>query len=242
MNKKPIILTVDDDEDFNVLMKKCLSRLQVVVETTSNPETFLIRLKQLNPDLCIIDLNLDRNFGAGFQLIQAIRNKTSDSIPLIVMSRRSDGQDISTAFELGATDYIAKPLDDVLLLSKISQHLRMSNKISYNSRQEAPQLTYKKISPQQTACRINFPYRITEIAEFGITIEGDHFISRGALLKITHPVFMEMTGHTETVRLNVQQNWVNHEKGICGAYLEFDTTNEKLLNDVRSWLAKKATK
>lgn len=99
-----LVLTIDDNPDFNKIVKAILEKNNFKVITTTNAEKFLDNLKKISPDLCLIDLNLDKSMGEGFQLIKAIRNKKGFEIPLLVLSRRSSNDDISYALQVGATD------------------------------------------------------------------------------------------------------------------------------------------
>lgn len=73
-----------------------------------------------HPDLIILDLGLpDRD---GLDLIQEVRE--SDTVPIIVLSARSNERDKVTALDLGANDYITKPFGTEELLARIRAVLR----------------------------------------------------------------------------------------------------------------------
>ena len=73
-----------------------------------------------HPDLIILDLGLpDRD---GLDLIQNVRK--SDTIPIIVLSARSNEKDKVEALDLGANDYITKPFGTDELLARIRAVLR----------------------------------------------------------------------------------------------------------------------
>ena len=72
-----------------------------------------------HPDLIILDLGLpDRD---GLDLIQEVRE--SDTVPIIVLSARSNERDKVTALDLGANDYITKPFGTEELLTRIRKVL-----------------------------------------------------------------------------------------------------------------------
>lgn len=117
------VLTVDDDPSFNKLMSVYLKKLKYKFLITTTSEDFLTTLKDKPPHICFVDLNLDNRSGVGFQIIQAIRNKLGSDMPIIVLSARSADEDISKAFDCGATDYLSKPVTIEELDSKISLNL-----------------------------------------------------------------------------------------------------------------------
>ena len=73
-----------------------------------------------HPDLIILDLGLpDRD---GLDLIQKVR--APDTVPIIVLSARSNERDKVEALDLGANDYITKPFGTEELLARIRAVLR----------------------------------------------------------------------------------------------------------------------
>jgi DNA-binding response OmpR family regulator len=236
-DKRPFILSIDDDKDFNALLEKLLTRRGFRVETTSRPDAFLIRLKQVKPDLCIIDINLDKMTGAGFQLIQAIRSKENLNLPLIVLSRRNNKQDVSQALELGADDYISKPIDELVLYNKINNILRGHYPGKFLS--DGPgvlSLPFKKVSPLIKKASIDFELGLETISEFGITLIGKHFLARNTRIILEHEILSKITGR-EQVILTVSKNWIDHDRNTCGSELLFDQEDGRLLTNVRQWLA-----
>ena len=105
------ILTIDDDPSFNRLLAAYFKKLKFKYKITSSADEFLSFLKKASPHLCFVDLNLERGSGVGYQLIQAIRNKLGDELPIIVLSSRISEEDIAKAFDCGASDYLPKPIN-----------------------------------------------------------------------------------------------------------------------------------
>ncbi len=119
------IFHIDDDVEILNLVKSVFEkRLSVNYQGFETVEDFLHAIKNKQPDLCIIDLNLTESLGAGFAVTKAIRNKAEGKMPIIVMSKRSHAKDISLALEFGASDFLAKPVDFDLLIEKVMYLLR----------------------------------------------------------------------------------------------------------------------
>ncbi|HAZ14456.1 MAG: hypothetical protein A2X86_00165 [Bdellovibrionales bacterium GWA2_49_15] len=234
---RPFILTLDDDEDFNRLLVKALNKLELDVETTTKEETFFLRLKHTNPSIVIIDLNLGEKFGAGLQIIEHLRREFGESLPIIVMTRRSAPEDISLAFELGASDYITKPLDDLLLVSKIKQFVRISDGKAVLSKTDDFFLPFKQIPIARRKCSFEISLQITEISEYGMKFEGDHFFARGSSLKVQCPLLTEIFGEGRAYLFVVHNNWIDKEAGISGIFVEFDASNENMMAKLRQWLS-----
>jgi DNA-binding response OmpR family regulator len=79
-----------------------------------------------SPDVVILDINLpDIN---GFTVLREIRKFSA--VPVIILTVRSDDEDMVQGLELGADDYVIKPFNYVTLLARIKAVLRRSEKSS----------------------------------------------------------------------------------------------------------------
>lgn len=226
MNK--LILTIDDNEDFNKIVSAILKKNNFEVITTTSPNIFFEKLKNTNPALCLIDLNFDKSAGEGFQLIKAIRNKRGFDIPLLVLSRRSSQSDISLALQVGATDYIQKPIDEVTLISKINYALKLYQ-------EDLSRFNFKKISTTLGTCHIKSHFKIYSLDEFGITITSKSLISKGTKIEIAGAALDRIT-QQNMMKMNVyvSKNW--YEGGLYYHYLDFDPSNVELLHKIRRFI------
>jgi CheY-like chemotaxis protein len=113
------VLLVDDDQTCNFLSTKALERLGNVndIHVACNGEqamnlfkTFYVQAHFL-PDIILLDLNMP--VMNGFDFLQAFAHLNidgKDHIKMVVVSSSINTEDISRAKELGAADYISKPL------------------------------------------------------------------------------------------------------------------------------------
>jgi CheY-like chemotaxis protein len=79
------ILFVDDNMMDRLILSKILDELDVDYVDTKTPEEFLNKLKEFEPDICLIDLNI-KQVNDGQILVQAIRNKLGAQMPVIIIS------------------------------------------------------------------------------------------------------------------------------------------------------------
>lgn len=101
------ILLIEDDEITSELICDFLSDCGFTVEYVSNATDGLDRIKYLDFDLVLLDINLpDFN---GFEFLKGIKNKIS--LPIIITSACSDTKSKILAFKYGASDYMVKPID-----------------------------------------------------------------------------------------------------------------------------------
>ena len=86
-------------------------------------------ITSLCPDLILLDLGLPDI--DGMEIIRQVR--TWASIPIIVISARTQEQEKVTALDLGADDYLTKPIGTSELLARIRTAMRHSNKLNTDS-------------------------------------------------------------------------------------------------------------
>jgi DNA-binding response OmpR family regulator len=107
--KKTRILIIDDDVGFRDLLRLHLSAAGYQVQVAEDGVTGGRALLAQTPDLIVSDLNMP--FLDGFELLSLLRSEPETaSIPVILLSGRSDGDTMAKAVELGAADFLIKPV------------------------------------------------------------------------------------------------------------------------------------
>lgn len=129
MTHKTLILIVEDEKNICDFISAALSShdYKTIVAGTGN-DALSITTSQC-PDLILLDLGLpDMD---GIEVIRQVR--TWASIPIIVISARSQEQEKVKALDLGADDYLTKPLGTSELMARIRTALRHSNRLNTDS-------------------------------------------------------------------------------------------------------------
>ena len=119
---KPKILVVEDDPAINNLIRTTLETQEYQYHTAQNGSGALMEVLSYKPDVVILDLGLPDMDGVS--IIEKIRSWSS--IPIIVVSARTEDQDKVEALDLGADDYITKPFGTSELLARIRTAIRHS--------------------------------------------------------------------------------------------------------------------
>ena len=129
MTHKTSILLVEDEKNICDFISTSLSAQDYkITETHSGKEALPIITSQC-PDLILLDLGLpDMD---GMEIIKQVR--TWASIPIIVISARTQEQEKVKALDLGADDYLTKPIGTSELLARIRTALRHSNRLNTDS-------------------------------------------------------------------------------------------------------------
>lgn len=124
---KPRLLIVDDDPINLHVIVQALETDDYKVETALSGEEALKKLGSNTYDLLVSDIMMPQM--SGYELVRIVREKfTITELPIIFLTARSRKEDISTAFHVGANDYVTKPVDLVELQARIQAlvHVKQS--------------------------------------------------------------------------------------------------------------------
>ncbi len=113
------ILIVDERSPYLFFIKKVMENDNFEVMISDNESEFSHIITEFSPELILVELHM--NDSVGFEFLKKIRNKYNFSAPIIVTSSRTSINEIEKAFELGAYDYLIKPLNLRDLKNKVRQ-------------------------------------------------------------------------------------------------------------------------
>lgn len=121
----PHILLVEDDARLSQLVSEYLNQHDFTVTSLSDGTGLLDEIKQHSPDLVVLDVMLPGD--NGFTLCKKIRPEYQG--PLLFMTAKNSDFDHVLGLEIGADDYVMKPVEPRVLLARIQALLRRSNTI-----------------------------------------------------------------------------------------------------------------
>ena len=119
-----LILAVDDDDDNLRLVSAALQHEGYRVSQARSGEEALEKLKSGNPDLVLLDINMPGI--SGLEMLKLLRMRES-YVNVILVSARSDSDDVIKGLDTGADDYICKPFDPLELLARVRAQLRIKD-------------------------------------------------------------------------------------------------------------------
>ena len=125
MNEKSIILIIDDMPASLVFFSAILMKKGFIVRTADSGESGLLSILAQPPDLILLDICMpDMD---GFEVCRRINeNPSTCDIPIIFVTALTELEDRVKGLELGAIDYITKPLQIKECLARINTHIEMS--------------------------------------------------------------------------------------------------------------------
>src|SRR5512133_1661591 len=111
-----LIMLVDDSSVNNLLMQNILEEAGYSTLSFSDPKDAFVHLKTRKPELIILDIMMHGD--DGYDMLEWIKkSEDTQSIPVIMLTARNNLHDRQRSLELGAIDYITKPIDidDVIM-------------------------------------------------------------------------------------------------------------------------------
>lgn len=119
----PNILVVEDDIALNKLISKVLEKDGHSVFSAKDGADALARLESIHIDMIVTDIMMPRV--DGYELIDSIRT-VNQTMPVLFVTAKGTFSDKSRGFNLGADDYMVKPIDINELILRVNALLRRS--------------------------------------------------------------------------------------------------------------------
>lgn len=110
---RPRILVVDDELTARLLMQAALEKAGFAVSLAETGEEALRAFNTQTCDLVMLDVDMPGL--DGFQVCARLRQDAGDALPIVMVTGMDDLASIERAYEVGATDFIAKPINWALI-------------------------------------------------------------------------------------------------------------------------------
>jgi len=125
VKNRPTLLVVDDDERLLEVVSKTLNEAGFITTPLTTTDEAYAYLKDSSPDLILCDVNLETSTMGGFAFYEKVREfERLRDTPFIFLSGLSDEALVRTGKELGADDYLSKPVSEETLVATIKGKLR----------------------------------------------------------------------------------------------------------------------
>jgi putative two-component system response regulator len=190
-NKTPKILVVDDEELNRKLISAMLKPQGYEVLQAVDGEDCLEKVRRTPPDLILLDIIMPKL--NGFEVVKCLKSVEKFSlIPIVMVTALGDVNDRVQALEVGADDFLTKPVDRMELSARVRSLLKVKayNDHMVNYRQELEfevqkrteeiQETNKKLAKAHEKLRgasLETIFRLSRAAEFKDEDTGAHIIS-----------------------------------------------------------------
>ena len=121
-----MIYLIEDDNNIRELGVYTLTQLVLPTRGFNNPSDFWNAMKDETPELILLDIMLPEE--DGLSILKTLRdNPATRTLPVIMLTAKTDEYDRVRGLESGADDYITKPFGMMELVARVKAVLRRSN-------------------------------------------------------------------------------------------------------------------
>ncbi|MEZ2230059.1 PP2C family protein-serine/threonine phosphatase [Microcoleus sp.] len=173
------VLIVDDDPiNLQVLINNLSLESYAVTQASNGEEALAIIEQGLKPDIIFLDVMMPKM--TGYQVTQKLRESfTSTELPIILLTARTQVQDIVTGLNLGANDYLCKPVAKDELLARLRTQINMCRLLAENLRLSAEIEVTRKLQqmilPKESELREVAGLEIACFMEPADEVGGDYY-------------------------------------------------------------------
>ena len=201
------IYVVDDDKALGEMLSLVLESEGFMPVVRADGLQAVQDFDEVDPDLVLLDVMLPGLDGVGV----AKRIRAHSQVPIIMLTARSDTQDVMTGLEAGADDYVAKPFKVAELVARIRARLRVSQPVAVHedAKEETTMVDEGGIRIDKTehvATKNGDPLALTPMEFellFVLACNPGEVLSRTALLKLVWGY--ENSGDTRLVNVHIQR-------------------------------------
>ncbi len=175
------VLVVDDSQSNQLFLQKILEPYYRVTTASSGPDALVAAASDPRPDLILLDVSMPGM--DGYQVLNKLRNDpwTSD-IPVIFVTSLDSSDDEEIGLDLGANDYITKPVCPGIVLARVKNHLGfrertqmlhgLSEKLSHYLAPQVYQMVFQEArQPTTSSKRKKLTIFFSDIKDFTQTTE-----------------------------------------------------------------------
>lgn len=223
------ILIVDDLKSILITLEAILQKEGFYVAACTNSIDALDRFSIEHFDLMITDAIMPAGAN-GYTLISTIRNGTRNKeLPIIMLTGKREKADIERALSVGANDYIVKPIDPDILVSKVKSILQQN---------ESTQSSFAAalVSAQAT---VALKTDVISISESEIKFVTNYQLTPGQLYRFTSDFFRNFDVDTVNTRITECTKSSEATSNTFSITAQFIGLSDNELSKIRLWVRKK---
>ena len=223
------ILIVDDLKSILITLEAILQKEGYYVAACTNSIDALDRFSIEHFDLMITDAIMPAGAN-GYTLISTIRNGTRNKeLPIIMLTGKREKADIERALSVGANDYIVKPIDPDILISKVKSILQQNESNQSN-------FAAALVSAQAT---VTLKTDIISISESEIKFTTNYQLTPGQLYRFNSDFFRNFDVDTLNTRITECSKSTDAAANSFSISAQFIGLSDNELSKIRLWVRKK---
>lgn len=133
MTERSRILIADDNEANCELLEAYLTAVDCEVQTAVDGQDTLDKVDSFQPDLILLDVMMPKQ--SGFEVCKRLKNDPATSrIMILMVTALNERGDIERAVEAGTNDFLSKPVQQVELVKRVENMLKLKGVTDENER------------------------------------------------------------------------------------------------------------
>jgi two-component system response regulator AtoC len=182
------ILIIDDDDSILLLLKKLIEDFECEILIAENGRDGIRLTEQEHPDVIITDLAMPEV--SGLDILKRAK-EIDENIPVIIVTAHDEMTPTITAIQLGAFDYISKPIDQErfkLLVKRALESKRLHDKYSHTSTETSAKLEEESVLVGNTPAikEIFKQIGMVSVNRVTVLIQGESGTGKELIAKIIH--------------------------------------------------------
>src|SRR5579871_2311645 len=123
---RAVVLAVDDSADLLTLMSRALSAEYEVLTAEHAASALKLAAGKPRPDLILLDVEMPGT--SGFEVCRMLKSTPATAeIPIIFLTGKTEKQAEVEGLQLGAVDYVTKPINSAVLKARVRAHVALAN-------------------------------------------------------------------------------------------------------------------
>ena len=178
MHTPPLILVVDDMPDNIEVVRMRLESKGYEVIAAGDGEAALAAIAAKQPDLVLLDVMMPKLDG-----IETLKRLKADAslpfMPVVLLTAKADAKDVNAGLDLGADDYLTKPVDHAALLARVRSMLRIKAMHDTIAEQAASLAEMNTTLEARVAAQVGEIERISRLKRFLAPQVADAVLAEG---------------------------------------------------------------
>jgi adenylate cyclase len=178
MHNPPRILIADDNQDNRDVLATQLATEDYELLQAADGEAALAAARSQLPDLILLDIMMPKLDG-----VEVCRRLKSDAslpfMPIILVTAKSDAQDVIVGLEAGAVEYLTKPIDQTAVAARVKSVLRIKELHDQVLAQADELAAWSRTLEQRVAKQLSEIERISRLKQFLPAQVAELIISSG---------------------------------------------------------------
>ena len=220
------ILLVDDDADIRKLAQNVLVMAGFEVCLAQDVNAAIILTDTIHFDVIVSDANMP--VLTGFDLVRHLRaQKKFKLTPIALLTGLRAQKDVEMALKVGVDDYIVKPIDADMLVTKVQSLLK----------KRAPELNneiFFQNTESESRAHLLVPIQLKSISEFGLSFVTESDVEVGNRVHVDLPLFREIGMSTPALKVLSKQTYPHNDEKLI--HVIFLGSSDSNLQRLRAWI------